>query len=254
MSRAVFDELCPPEYRDLGEFALRHHDYIKDVFLGEMPAAPSAGALDALPSEQRAIGYAALGCIQVAGAASLGVGRLTAFRVAIFDVCVHGDPLADQRAATRLARLCTPDPERTPTRDDVDVAPSPGEVDLLDQLGLHGWHHRTVSLDDHRRRAILEELAAREPRVEGRPRRAARLVPRGSGCRPRRDRAERSAHRGRRRVARVCTYALGRTSRARRRARRSADRGPEPSTRRAAPRAAARPRPRSPTRARRHRR
>ena len=74
MSRAIFDELCPSEYRDLAEFALRHHDYIKDVFLGEMPAAPTADALEALPADQRAIGSAALGFIQVAGAASLGVG------------------------------------------------------------------------------------------------------------------------------------------------------------------------------------
>ena len=161
MSRGVFDALCPPRYRSLGEFALRHHDYIKDVFLGEMPAAPTAAALEELPSEQQRLGSAALGLIQVAGAASLGTGRLSAFRVEIFDTCVHGDPLADQRVATRLSRLCTPDPERTPARDDVGVTPSPDAMDLLDRVGLHGWHSRLAPGDDDHRLAILEELGAR---------------------------------------------------------------------------------------------
>jgi hypothetical protein len=124
-----------------------------------MPAAPTAGALAALPAEQRGVGSAVLGCIQVAGAASLGVGRLTAFRVAIFERCVDGDPL-DQRPTTRLARLCTPDPERTRTRDGVDLDPSADALELIDQVGLHGWHHRAASLDDGERLAALEEMAA----------------------------------------------------------------------------------------------
>jgi len=161
MSGPVFDTLCPPEYRDLAEFALRHHDYIKDVFLGEMPVRPTAAALAALPADQRPIGAATLGCIQVAGAASLGIGRLTAFRVAIFEACVHGDPVADPRASTRLARLCTPEPERTPVRVDVDVEPAADTAELLDHVGLHGWHRRVEHLDDGARLAVLADLAAR---------------------------------------------------------------------------------------------
>jgi len=159
MCGGVFDELCPAEYRDLADFALRHHDYIKDVFLGEMPAGPTADALEALPSDQHAVGTAALGCIQVAGAASLGAGRLTAFRVEIFDACVHGAPLADGRAATRLARLCTPDPERTPVRDDVSVEPGADVGDLLERVGLHGWHRTATALDDDARLRVLDDLA-----------------------------------------------------------------------------------------------
>ena len=159
MCGGVFDELCPDEYRDLAEFALQHHDYIKDVFLGEMPAGPTADALDALPTEQQAVGTAALGCIQVAGAASLGTGRLTAFRVGIFDACVRGTPLADGRSVTRVARLCTPDPERTPVREHVSVEPGAEVVELLERVGLHGWHRAAASLDDGARLDVLGALA-----------------------------------------------------------------------------------------------
>jgi len=160
LSRGVFDALCPPEYRELAEFALRHHDYIKDVFLGEMPAGPTAEALEALPDEQRATGAAALAYIQVAGAASLGAGRLTAFRVEIFDACVHGAPLADGHTATRLARLCTPEPERTPVRDDMTLEPAADVAELLERVGLHGWHRTAASFDDLARLALLDDLAA----------------------------------------------------------------------------------------------
>jgi len=161
MSRGVFDALCPPAHRELAEFALRHHDYIKDVFLGEMPTGPTASALAQLPADQRAIATAALGCIQVAGAASLGVGRLSAFRIGIFDACLHGDPLADSRPTTRLARLCTDDPEHTPVRNDVDVEPGAVTIELLERVGLHGWHREAADLDDGARLAALDDLAAR---------------------------------------------------------------------------------------------
>jgi hypothetical protein len=159
MCRGIFDELCPSEYRELAEFALRHHDYIKDVFLGEMPVGPTADALEALPSWQRATAAAALGYIQVAGAASLGVGRLTDFRVKIFEACVHGSPLADDRTRTRLARLCTATPERTPVRDDVAVQPGAEVDELLERVGIHGWHRTVASLDDDARLAVLDALA-----------------------------------------------------------------------------------------------
>ena len=161
MAGAVFDELCPPEYRALAEFALRHHDYVKDVFLGEMPANPTASALAALPGDQRSLGAAALGFIQVAGAASLGTGRVSAFRVAIFDACVHGDPFAHHGTDRRFARLCTVDPERTPVRDDVELEPGPDTTALLEHVGLHGWHRRAASFDDDARLAALDALAAR---------------------------------------------------------------------------------------------
>jgi len=38
LSRPIIDALCPEHLRDLSTFVLHHHDYIKGVFLGEVPA------------------------------------------------------------------------------------------------------------------------------------------------------------------------------------------------------------------------
>jgi hypothetical protein len=76
LSRPLIDAVCPEPVRDLARFVLHHHDYIKDVFRGEVPAALVAGEHDALPAELRPVGLAGLGLVQVAGSASLGEGRL----------------------------------------------------------------------------------------------------------------------------------------------------------------------------------
>ncbi|HXY93243.1 MAG TPA: hypothetical protein VEP49_12250 [Acidimicrobiia bacterium] len=132
--------LCPRGLQDLASFALRHHDYIKDVFLGEVPAAAVASELDALDTELRPTAMAALGFVQVAGAASLGTGRLTAFRVRICCSCLDGSALDDQSRATRLARLLAPFPERV-----ADATPAANTGDelvdrLLDGVPVSGWH------------------------------------------------------------------------------------------------------------------
>ena len=75
---------------------IRHHDYIKDVFLGEVPAAAVAQELETLDETLRRTVLAALGLVQIAGAASLGVGRLTAFRVRVFHRCLDGTALDDR--------------------------------------------------------------------------------------------------------------------------------------------------------------
>ena len=92
----VIDALCPGDLVQLATFALRHHDYIKDVFLGEVPAALVADELDTLDDTLRPVALAVLGLVQVAGAASLGIGRLTAFRSRIFHGCIDGTTLDDR--------------------------------------------------------------------------------------------------------------------------------------------------------------
>jgi hypothetical protein len=161
----LLDEWCPPEYRDLAVFAVRNHDYVKDLFLGEVPASMLAADMAALPEDQRATAVAALGLIQVAGAASLGEGRLTAFRLAIFSRCLDGTVLQGHSAATRLARLVAPGLE---TVDPPDVATSPPEPELaafLDAAPCHRWHRVWAGSDGAgappaAKVAVLHRLAA----------------------------------------------------------------------------------------------
>ena len=45
ISRDIVEALCPAPLQELAYFALHHHDYIKDVFLGEVPTEIVADAL-----------------------------------------------------------------------------------------------------------------------------------------------------------------------------------------------------------------
>ena len=170
MSRAVLDQLCPSEFRSLAEFALHHHDYIKDVFLGEMPVALTADALAALSEHERGLALPALALIQVAGAASLGEGRLTGFRLAIFDGCMAGTALADRSPATRLGRLLAERPEEGNRVDfgaDADGLDALERVEqrdvlgFLDTVGIHGWHRRLAGSDRETRLEVLGALVDR---------------------------------------------------------------------------------------------
>ena len=76
LSRDLIDVLCPGPLRDLALCVLHHHDYIKGVFLGEVPAATVADDIEALVPALQPVAMAGLGLVQVAGAASLGEGRL----------------------------------------------------------------------------------------------------------------------------------------------------------------------------------
>jgi hypothetical protein len=153
LARPLLDLLCPAELCALATFVLHHHDNIKGVFTGEVPTGLVADDLAALPSDQRAVALAALGFVQVAGAASLGEGRLGSFRVGIFDRCVDGTALDDRTATTRLRRLLGPDPG----------APTAG-VGALEQFlahgTVHGWQRVAVELSPAERASLLTELAA----------------------------------------------------------------------------------------------
>ena len=153
LSRPIIDALCPEDLRDLATFVLRHHDYVKGVFLGEVPAAIIADDLGALPAEQRAMGLAALGCVQVAGAASLGEGRLGPLRVEIFERCVDGTALDDRTTTTRWTRLLGVGSPSCPTSD-------PALAAFLETVAVHGWQRVTAGLPFADRAPLLAELAA----------------------------------------------------------------------------------------------
>jgi hypothetical protein len=145
----VVDTLCPSEVRDLTLFAIRHHDYIKDVFTGEAPALTVSSDLAGLPIAQRGVAMLALGMIQVAGAASLGEGRLSEFRMKIFSCCSQGTALKDTTSRTRLERLGVrwPGDLRRPLKD------------LIEQVPVHGWHRAWEPAPEEDRTPVLERLA-----------------------------------------------------------------------------------------------
>jgi hypothetical protein len=145
----VVDTVCPSEFRDVTLFAIHHHDYIKDVFTGEAPALTVSSDLAALPIAQRGVAMLALGMIQVAGAASLGEGRLSEFRMNIFSCCSRGTALEDTTSRTRLERLGV--------RWPVDLSrPLQG---LIENVPVHGWHRAWESAPGEDRTPILERLA-----------------------------------------------------------------------------------------------
>ena len=159
----VLDALCPPDLQPLASFAIRNHDYIRNVFLGEVPSGFITKQLEDLAPELRATATAALGMIQVAGAASLGEGRLSEFRVAIFERCFDGSALADHSTGTRLARLLSAGAESVAPLQPVDVSPQPVLEPLLQRVPLHGWHKAAngIADDGAAKVAALSVLAAR---------------------------------------------------------------------------------------------
>lgn len=146
----VLHALCPPEVAGVALFALRHHDYIKDRFTGEVPVSAIADDLATIDPAQRRLALGALGMIQVAGAASLGTGRLSAFRIAIFRRCAAGDALDGDDPVERLARLLG-DGGAVDVTETIDEARSlidarseeerRGLDALLAEIPIHGWHH-----------------------------------------------------------------------------------------------------------------
>jgi hypothetical protein len=154
LSRPVIDAMCPPPHRDLATFVLHHHDYVKGVFLGEVPAWLVAGDLASLPVASRPVGLAGLGLVQVAGAASLGRGRLGAFRLAIFDRCIDGTAFDDQSASTRWRRLLAV--------DDDDRWPATAALEhFVERVAVHGWARVAAALSPDDRVVALAALAAR---------------------------------------------------------------------------------------------
>lgn len=169
LSRDVIEALCPAPLRALSTCVLRHHDYIKGVFLGEVPASIVADDVEALTPALRPIAMAGLGLVQVAGAASLGEGRLGAFRVGIFDRCLAGDALGDRGVLTRVARLLSATAQVAPPATDtasraLDALPT-GSADavvrLAERTPVHAWQRVTRSMGVEARASLLVEIADR---------------------------------------------------------------------------------------------
>ena len=173
LARPLLAEYCPATTRALAEFALRHHDYVKDAFLGEAPVGFIADDLTSVAPDLRALAVIALGLIQVAGAASLGEGRLSDFRLDIFHACIADRALVDRSNDLRLARLLAPAPDTRPKGAVVpDVAAARAmraalasedraEIDgFLERAFVHGWHGFTRSVAPPERFVTLRRLAA----------------------------------------------------------------------------------------------
>jgi hypothetical protein len=130
------------------EFAIRNHDFI--------------------PPALRPTALASRGMIQVAGAASLGEGRLSRARIEICRRCFDGTVVADLSVETRLARLLADDgfaisePSRQAASTWLEgLEPEVRErvVSFLDTVLLHGWHRvRDTAGEAARTAGILEGL------------------------------------------------------------------------------------------------
>ena len=147
-SRDLVDALCPPAFVDLALFAIRNHDYIKNIFNGEVSPAFIADQVHDLDEQTRGIALCALGMIQVAGAASLGEGRLTPFRLGIFDACFEGGVLDESSPMIRLARLLSPQDESTGRPDAETATRSLASlsndarsqlISMLERVSILGW-------------------------------------------------------------------------------------------------------------------
>lgn len=148
LGRPILEVLCPARLCDLATAILRHHDYVKGVFLGEVPAAVVADDLATLPVDQQPLALAALGCVQIAGSASLGEGRLNSLRLEIFDRCADGSALTDRSRATRVERLVGHRGADVPVPDA-----------FVDTAAVHGWHRVAATLTGPERVAVLVDVA-----------------------------------------------------------------------------------------------
>jgi hypothetical protein len=107
-----------------------------------VPAQFIADQVDDLAPGLRPVAVAALGMIQVAGAASLGEGRLSSFRVMLFERCLADTVFADASPAVRLQRLLGDGGESTtpPVVDALASSRAAAWREFLDAVPTHGWH------------------------------------------------------------------------------------------------------------------
>jgi hypothetical protein len=153
----LVNQLCPAATAPLALFAIRNHDYIKQVCTGEVPGTFIAAQIATLPKHLQPAALTVLGMLQVAGAASLGEGRLTPFRINLFQRCAVGDLLSSMTPLARLAELLGAGEDR------VDPAPTADARKFLDGLSsperhrfdqflgsarIHRWHKAFSALPD----------------------------------------------------------------------------------------------------------
>ena len=127
-------------------FAVRNHDVIESVTTGETPASFIREQVEALQVNQQRLAVALLGVIQLAGAASLGMGRIVPSKISIYQRCLDGSITHAVSAADRAVALCSV-VERGDhyfatviAGDRVLSAIADETRDLLERVVLHGWH------------------------------------------------------------------------------------------------------------------
>jgi len=126
-------------------FAVRNHDVIESVTTGEAPPSFISEQLDTLPAGQRRLALALVGVIQLAGAASLGTGRIVPSKVAIYDKCLDASITAEVPTADRARALCSAVDRgehhfATLAVDDRQAIIRDEQArDLLGRIVLHGW-------------------------------------------------------------------------------------------------------------------
>lgn len=155
----LLDRVCEPSLRPLVEIGIRYHDLIEYVGTGETPAALIAGEIETLAAAQRPVALALLGAIQLAGAASLGEGRVTARKVEIYLDCTSGALLDDRSIESRLARLLAGDMRVVPTAARAQAAARLAELAPTARAGLGELLERVVLREWSR---LCRTLAARE--------------------------------------------------------------------------------------------
>ena len=163
LSGEIVSALCPRRLQDLCLLVIRNHDYIKDVFLGSVPASFIADQIERLEPSLRTVALAALGMIQVAGAASLGEGRLSRFRVEIFRRCADQRALVDRSAEMRLTRLLFLQGTIPPAvLEDMAAGGGAPLRYFLERIPLHGWARaRDSGGSAHQALVVVKAIAER---------------------------------------------------------------------------------------------
>jgi hypothetical protein len=148
LCRPILETLVDPRDGHLVEFCIRNHDYIEHIPTGETPVSFICRQLACMPSTRLRTALSCLGIIQLVGATSLGEGRLTVWKTAIFQLLVDGSLVDDTSTSCRLARLLfgdrffVDDEKRgiaCRLLESLDQDERGGVEEFLSRVVLHGW-------------------------------------------------------------------------------------------------------------------
>ncbi len=113
----LLEALCDPAEQAIVAFGIRNHDLIEYVLNGETPVQFISQQMLALDGHSTGLAKSMLGIIQLAGAASLGEGRVTERKTEIFCDCLDGSILSDTSLEGRLTRLIRGERRRVTTTE-----------------------------------------------------------------------------------------------------------------------------------------
>lgn len=149
---SILDALCAPESRGLVEFGIRFHDLIEHVSTGEVPVKTLRDALLLLPPGQHSLALMILGVLQLAGAASLGEGRVNNRKLNLFADCLDQTALSDLPPKARLQRLLSAGDDSA-QNEAVWLTHRDSLAEFIDGVSILGWHAMWHSDND---RSILQ--------------------------------------------------------------------------------------------------